>query len=392
MKPVFMAEPGQPVMKWNIWLRLFNDYLLACSGDDIPEHRKLAILRSSLGAEGYRIFTELCPDDNLSYSETVQRLQDRFQPRPSRVFCRTEFHRTVQHSTEASAQFVTALRSLAAQCDYPDSVTAELVCDRFVAGCRDDKIRQRLLEVPDELTIERALDIARTMERAAVETRAVTSNSQFDISNIHRQRPHYNNRGDSSHYHNPHNSSSRSRVYCFGCGRDGLIMGHSGCRAVNSKCSKCGRTGHYTHLCRSDRQTRARSPSHSNQQRSNFNRSSSRNQSSSRNRSGSRPHKLVAIIEPSIYSMEGPELAELQYRQCDVAGQTIDLLLDSGARVSILNKEFVNKLSPAPTIRKSEISLSSYNGSKLPVLGTVNLSVKCSTVEIPSTSSDQANR
>ena len=132
-------------MKWEMWLRLFDDHLLAHNLDGVAEKRKLAILRSSLGAEGFRICADLCPEADISYAETVKRLEQRFAPAPSRILARAQFNRRVQQPGEDCAQFATALRAFALKCGYLEAIVNDLLRDRVVAGCRDEKIRERLL-------------------------------------------------------------------------------------------------------------------------------------------------------------------------------------------------------------------------------------------------------
>ena len=173
LKPSFLSTPGEPPMKWEVWLRLFNDHLLAYNLENISERRKLAILRSCLGAEGYRICSDLCPEPDLIYATTVKRLGERFAPAPSQILARAQFNRCVQQPGEDVAQYATALRALAAKCGYNELLVQEWVRDRVVAGCREDKIRERLLQEPDSLTLDDALKIAQTFERAAAEMQSV---------------------------------------------------------------------------------------------------------------------------------------------------------------------------------------------------------------------------
>ena len=89
---------------------MFNDHLLAYDIDNISEARKLAILRSSLGA-GYRICIDLCPEDDVTYDTFIARLGNRFAPKVSVIYARSVFHRHVQSSDENCVQFVSAIRS-----------------------------------------------------------------------------------------------------------------------------------------------------------------------------------------------------------------------------------------------------------------------------------------
>jgi hypothetical protein len=52
----FLPVPNSDTqLYWSVWKRMFEDYLLAAGLDRVSSKRKLALLRSSLGAEGYRI-------------------------------------------------------------------------------------------------------------------------------------------------------------------------------------------------------------------------------------------------------------------------------------------------------------------------------------------------
>ena len=112
LKSSFLELPGEPPVKRTFWVRMFNDHLLAYDLDNISEARKLAILRSSFGAEGYRICIDLCTEDDVTYDTVIARLGNRFAPKVSVIYAHSVFHRRVQSSDENCVQFVTALRSL----------------------------------------------------------------------------------------------------------------------------------------------------------------------------------------------------------------------------------------------------------------------------------------
>ena len=112
LKSSFLELPGEPPVKRTFCVRMFNDHLLAYDLDNISEARKLAILRSSFGAEGYRICIDLCTEDDVTYDTVIARLGNRFAPKVSVIHAHSVFHRLVQSSDENCVQFVTALRSL----------------------------------------------------------------------------------------------------------------------------------------------------------------------------------------------------------------------------------------------------------------------------------------
>ncbi len=54
--PVFLNTSGEPTIRFNAWIRMFDNYVTALSEEDIAEKRKHALLIHCLGTEGQRIF------------------------------------------------------------------------------------------------------------------------------------------------------------------------------------------------------------------------------------------------------------------------------------------------------------------------------------------------
>ena len=122
-----------------------------------------------------------------AYDDTVSHLQQRFSPKQSTIYARAQFNRRLQSSHETSLDFVTILRSLASKCNYSDDMRDELIRDRFVAGCCNDRIRERLLLENDNMTLEQALTLAQTFERATSESSKVGNTKSSDsIQSIRR--------------------------------------------------------------------------------------------------------------------------------------------------------------------------------------------------------------
>ena len=77
-RPVFLSDPGTPPVPWRRWRDMFDDYLLvvglptpsadaAAAVVTAAVQRKAAILRSSLGAEGYRVYCTLTDNNHEAY-------------------------------------------------------------------------------------------------------------------------------------------------------------------------------------------------------------------------------------------------------------------------------------------------------------------------------------
>ena len=72
----------------------------------------------------------------------------------------------------------------------------------------------------------------------------------------------------------------------------------------------------------------------------------------------------------------------LNYVRCSVAGHLTNMLVDSGAKVSLLNIGFFNSLQHKPHLSKSNLKLTTYTSSSVAVLRTTPLPVNYQSQEI----------
>ena len=164
---------------------MFEDYLLAVDFPTATEHagRKAALLRASLGVEGYRVYSSLVTDTKEGFDDAVTHLVAHFEHKPSAIFERAQFTRRVQISSESVAQFVAELREMAAKCGFEGDQLEERVCDQFVAWLHDPKIRERLLQESDMATLQHMVQLALTLERSSRECPALAEKQA--VSRVH---------------------------------------------------------------------------------------------------------------------------------------------------------------------------------------------------------------
>ncbi|XP_061589829.1 coiled-coil domain-containing protein 62 [Cololabis saira] len=74
--PLFLGLPGEPPIPWSRWFESFETFLTAMGLDAASDARRKAMLLSSLGDEGQRVFRTLGPAD--SYNDCVALLTAHF--------------------------------------------------------------------------------------------------------------------------------------------------------------------------------------------------------------------------------------------------------------------------------------------------------------------------
>ena len=372
-RPPFLQSPGRPPVPWQRWLAMFEDWLLAIG---FPETeavapRKAAILRASLGTEGFRIYASLATNPRESYADAVARLETHFGQPASTIFNRAQFSRRQQRSGESVTQYVAALREMASKCEFAADQLDERVRDQFVAWACCDRIRERLLQEPATRKLDELVSLAITIERAMSAAPALSSNNlqpSASVGYVFSRR----------HARLPLPSSAPSG--CANCGRDGHTARSADCPARTQTCHNCLKPGHYSIKCRSN------APADHAFRRSGQadNRRRSKSSHRRRNHRSARTNKIDDDIEAAADFVNSVTISSVQvckpgaFKQvrCHLADVPVDFLLDLGAKVSIVSRaKFESSLQRYSRLQPSDVTLRTYNGQPIACLGRISLPV-----------------
>ena len=105
-------------------------------------------------------------------------------PKANPIFARYKFNEKLQDASESFDQFVTELKLLVKDCGYTNA--DEMVQDRIVFGVHSPKVREKLLSHGAELTLDKAIDIARSYELTLAQMKCmVASNSAREQQTVH---------------------------------------------------------------------------------------------------------------------------------------------------------------------------------------------------------------
>lgn len=98
------------------------------------------------------------------------------------------------------------MKVLAKECAYTNA--DEMVRDKIVFGTKHAKVREKLINEGSDLTLEKAIDIARTYEIEQKHLKTMNTGEDPNISVIHKSQP-YKPRSTQSTPKNKQNSSDR---------------------------------------------------------------------------------------------------------------------------------------------------------------------------------------
>lgn len=237
-----------PQMDWDAenlperWKRFRQHVELMFSGPLAAkkEEEKCSYLLIWCGEKGRDIantWSDVTEDDKKKLETYFERFANHVEPKCNPVFSRYKFHKRVQAESETVEHFVTDLKLLVRDCSFkePD----EMIRDRIVFGTNSRKIREKLINEGKELTLDKAVDIARTYEM---------SQSQMKSMEAGDEAVHSVNRDQRSRKDPPRPPTEPGQRGT--CGRCGKSHAKDSCPAMGKTCLKCKKANHFANMCK----------------------------------------------------------------------------------------------------------------------------------------------
>jgi predicted aspartyl protease len=325
----------------------FERVALYFTANDVPAEKQVAILLSCIGAPIYSLLSDLFAPDTPGSKTIVnisEALSNHFEPQRSVITERFHFHKRSQAVDESVAVFDAALRRLAANCQFGDTLQ-DTLRDRFVCGLRHENIQRRLLS-EKTLTYDRAIEIARGMEAADQDTRAFKSNPS-PINKLVHDTPEL---------------KSDRQLSCYRCGRGNHSPAN--CKFRNSRCHACGKIGHIAPVCKS------KSPV----------------------KPGVAPRQKkypTNLVEAPIMASDESDSSDTDYKihqlgktsadpiivSIQINGKMLDMEVDTGAAFSVISETTGKHIFARKKLNPSDLKLKTYTDENMVVTGTLNVRV-----------------
>ena len=212
------------------------------------EEQRCNYLMIWVGEKGRDVYNtwNLTGEESKKLNTYYERFEAYVKPKSNNIFARYKFQNIVQQEKEPFEQFLTKLKIEVKDCGYKDP--DEMVRDRVVIGCYSQKVREKLIQEGSELTLEKAVDIARTQEMSNTQLQrmAPEDNNVHSLRDVRERKFQYK---DDKRRKGP--NTRDGYTYKQHCSKCGIKHDQNKCPAEGKTCAKCKRLNHFARMCKS---------------------------------------------------------------------------------------------------------------------------------------------
>ncbi|XP_052783396.1 uncharacterized protein K02A2.6-like isoform X1 [Mya arenaria] len=311
-----------------------------------------------VGEKGRSIFSTWRPTDDEQKDLTYfyNQFENYCKPKSNRIYSRYIFKMKIQKDGESFEQFVTDLRLLIKECDYPEDILDDMIRDHIVFGVRSVKLREKFISEGNGLTLQKSLDIARTYELTKSHIQQMDNNKSVNAvtpRTYHhpeaKRNPKQRSRGKLKYA-----NAGTKKAMCSNCGSKHETKDI--CPARGKDCNYCGKRNHFVSVCYKKQKEQNKSRVHE------VNDFSSSDLSDNCdgyfvNTVTHDKHKNQAFVNISV----GNNSTQFKFK------------IDSGAQVNIIPYHMYKSLGSKIQLKHTNSKLTAYNGTSLKVHGVVSL-------------------
>ena len=205
------------------------------------------------GREIRNTWTDLDEEEQTEARSKLKTYYDRFQahvqPKLNPIFARYKFNNEIQGAATVE-QFLTKLRTVVKDCSYTNP--EEMIRDRIVFGTSSAKVREKLINEGEKLTLDRAITIAQSYEYSQQQLKTMAQQTQ-SVNEVKKRE--IQSRFARKEKQRPQVPAQKSRTNgpCtrgHECSRCGTKHSNSSiCPAKGKQCSSCKKFNHFAKKC-----------------------------------------------------------------------------------------------------------------------------------------------
>ena len=188
-----------------------------------------------IGTAALKVFNTFSLPDDAQLEDIIKKFEAYILGETNETFERYKFNKRNQGEHESIDRFVTAVKTLAATCNFCDCMKDSLLRDRLVTGVFSGDTRKRLLE-QRKLTLSAAVGICRALEASKSQLKEMEPSVSQATESLNKVA--FKVKGSRPE------KSSFTKSTCKFCGGDHPFF-KSKCPAYGRNCGNCGGRDHF---------------------------------------------------------------------------------------------------------------------------------------------------
>ena len=225
------SDPPQTFRKFRATCELYFSGPLK----DKSEEEKISYLLMWTGDEGIELAStwSLTADQKKKLSTYWDKFEDYVAPKSNFRLARFKLRTIKQGKDETVDSFLKQVRVLVSECKFTN--TEEHIIDALIFRSNNSRVQSKLLEQDATLTLDKAIDIARTQEATSHQLHDIWETTTNEVHNL------------------KHTPKPVSRPTCGNCGTVNDLSNKTLCPTHGTKCKACGKANHWKQVCRSSK-------------------------------------------------------------------------------------------------------------------------------------------
>ena len=259
-----MSGIPAPVMNWEAsnlpeaWKKFHQHVDLIFQGplSAKTEGEKIPYLLLWVGEKGrdvYNTWPSFTGGDVGKLEPICKKFLAHCQPKLNPIFARYKFNNELQ-GTSTIDQFVTRLKLLAVDCNFKvetKKYADSMIRDRIVFGTSSAKLRSKLVDEGEGLTLEKAIQMGQNYEYAQTQLKSMSGPVPTqEVHAVHNVKPGASAASGSSqkqrrrpNRRQKQNAPPKKKDKCTRCGYDS--HSEKSCPAMGKTCSLCSKKKHF---------------------------------------------------------------------------------------------------------------------------------------------------
>ena len=303
---------------------------------------------------------------DVDCGDIIDKIKTHFKPEPLIIYERYMFGKRSRKTDKRIADFAVDLKRLSASCKFGNFLD-EALCMQFVVGLSMSKIQSRLMQ-ESTLAFETAVNIA------IAEHAAITSCAEIESSTSRDSADRAHHVAATKHA----NPARDNKSCCWRCGNSNHTP--ENCRFKTQTCHGCKKVGHIQKRCDAVRKWTKKPPrlvhyvtiETANDNVINHLSDATRASSSTAGGVESSPEDEGCL---NAATASGDKISPFHVA-VNISGERVLFQLDTAASVSVVGEHIYKTQMSQFTIAPAGLSLSSYSGDSIDVLGTINVPVE----------------